>query len=122
MEALGRHLIIELYGCDKKKLNDIDLLARMLKDSTKAANATLLGIQVHPLTPQGISGVVVLAESHISIHTWPELGYASLDIYTCGSHAKPEEALKVIREYLSPRIVNVMEIKRGVLVEQYDGA
>ncbi|HDJ50739.1 MAG TPA: adenosylmethionine decarboxylase [Thermoprotei archaeon] len=117
MKALGRHMIVELYGCNGQALNDVKLIAKMLKEATEAANATILSVQVHPLTPQGVSGVVVLAESHISIHTWPELGYASLDIYTCGEHTKPERALEVIREYLNPKNVNIVELKRGVLLE-----
>jgi len=118
MNALGRHMIVELYKCNGQKLNDLKIITKMLKEATEAANATLLSIQVHPLTPQGVSGVVVLAESHISIHTWPELGYASLDIYTCGDHSQPEKALEVIKEYLEPKSINIVELKRGVLIDQ----
>ena len=106
----GVHLIIDLHGA--QGLNDIDLIEATLRRCVAAARATLLHIHLHHFHPNGVSGVAVLAESHISIHTWPEAGYAALDVFMCGS-ADPDKCIPVLREAFSAKRVGVDEILRG---------
>jgi len=108
----GVHLIIDLHGA--QGLNDIDLIEATLRRCVAAARATLLHIHLHHFHPNGVSGVAVLAESHISIHTWPERGYAALDIFMCGA-CDPYKAIPVIRRAFEPGTVQLSEQKRGVI-------
>ena len=109
----GTHLLIELW--DAKNLGDMTVTDQMLRDATTAAGATLLHIHLHHFGPNaGLSGVAVLAESHISIHTWPERGYAALDIFMCGS-CDPYKAIPVLRRAFQPGVVQLSEQKRGVI-------
>ena len=109
----GSHLIIDLWQAEG--LNDKDRIEQALVDAVNAAGATLLHIHLHVFEPNGgISGVAVLAESHISVHTWPERGYAAFDIFMCGD-AQPREALNVLKRAFDPKRVVLGEHKRGVL-------
>ncbi|MBV8538670.1 MAG: adenosylmethionine decarboxylase [Alphaproteobacteria bacterium] len=109
----GTHLLIELWNA--KNLGDMSLTDQMLRDATIASGATLLHIHLHHFGHNaGLSGVAVLAESHISIHTWPERGYAALDIFMCGS-CDPYKAIPVIRRAFEPGVVQLSEQKRGVI-------
>jgi S-adenosylmethionine decarboxylase len=111
VRCAGSHLIIDLY--DAEKLDDIDHIERALRDCVDAAGATLLHIHLHHFEPNGgVSGVAVLAESHISIHSWPENGYAALDVFMCGD-AKPEACVPVLRKAFQPERIAVSEILRG---------
>jgi S-adenosylmethionine decarboxylase len=107
----GTHLIVDLW--DAERLDDLAHTEATLKRCVEAAGATLLHIHLHHFTPNaGISGVAVLAESHISIHTWPENGYAALDIFMCGA-AEPHRAVAVLREAFKPGRLAVSEHLRG---------
>ena len=110
VRCAGVHLIIDLHGA--KGLNDIDLIDRTLRRCVDAAKATLLHIHLHHFHPNGVSGVAVLAESHISIHTWPDQGYAALDVFMCGK-ADPDACIPVLREAFRTDRVEVNEILRG---------
>jgi S-adenosylmethionine decarboxylase len=110
VRCAGVHLIIDLHGA--KRLNDIEHIETTLRRCVEAANATLLHIHLHHFQPTGVSGVAVLAESHISIHTWPEAGYAALDVFMCGS-ADPDKCIPVLREAFSAKRVGVNELLRG---------
>jgi S-adenosylmethionine decarboxylase len=110
VRCAGVHLIVDLHGA--KRLNDIDHIEATLRRCVEAARATLLHIHLHHFQPSGVSGVAVLAESHISIHTWPEAGYAALDIFMCGS-AEPDNCVPVLREAFGAKRVEVNEILRG---------
>ena len=85
----------------------------LLIQSSKAAHSAPLKVVSHRFSPHGITGVVLLSESHISIHTWPEIGYTAVDIFTCGKKAKPREALKFLKNILKPRKIKITEMKRG---------
>ena len=99
MNALGKHLLLELKDCDKEVLNDVSFLRDVLPEAASEAGATVLGESFHQFNPHGVSGVVIIAESHLFIHTWPELGYAAVDIFTCGDTVQPEKAAqRVIKE------------------------
>lgn len=107
----GTHLIIDLWGAER--LDQLDHVEKTLIEAVEAAGATLLHIHLHHFTPNGgISGVAVLAESHISIHTWPERGYAALDVFMCGD-ARPQEAIPVLERAFRPERVGVDEMLRG---------
>ena len=114
MEHLGRHVIIELWGCGDA-INDASLVKDAMRSAVQAANATLLDIFVHEFSPQGVTGVAVLAESHLSIHTWPEYGYVAADVFTCGSTTKPEAAAEVLRKAFAATTADVRELERGVM-------
>ncbi|MCR9257057.1 MAG: adenosylmethionine decarboxylase [Alphaproteobacteria bacterium] len=107
----GTHLIIDLWGADR--LDDIDHISAALRECVEKAKATLLHIHLHHFTPNGgVSGVAVLAESHISIHTWPEKNYAALDVFMCGD-SEPHRAIDVLKEAFGPDSVEVGEHRRG---------
>lgn len=110
-QAVGTHLIIDLI--DAERLDDLAHVEQTLRACVAAARATLLHIHLHHFTPNGgISGVAVLAESHISIHSWPEHGYAALDVFVCGA-CDPHKAVDVIRAAFQPRRLVVGECLRG---------
>jgi S-adenosylmethionine decarboxylase len=107
----GTHLIIDLFGA--KRLDEIAHVEAALRHCITVAGATLLHIHLHHFTPNGgVSGVAVLAESHISVHTWPEAGYAAFDVFMCG-HAQPHLAVAVLEEAFTAEGVRVVEHKRG---------
>lgn len=114
MEHLGRHVIIELWGCSEV-INDANHVETAMRNAVHAANATLLDIFVHEFSPQGVTGVAVLAESHLSIHTWPEYGYVAADVFTCGSTTKPEVAAEVLRKAFEAETADIRELERGVM-------
>ena len=95
-ENIGRHCILELYKCDQAKLNDEAFIRATITLSAKIAGATLINLVTHSFKPHGVTGLALLAESHISIHTWPEIGYAAIDVFTCGDHTMPEKACKLL--------------------------
>ena len=96
-DMVGKHCILELYECDHAKLDDEAFLRDTITTAAKSAGATLLNLITHRFEPQGVTGLALLAESHISIHTWPENGYAAVDVFTCGDHTMPERACDVLR-------------------------
>ena len=110
VRCAGVHLIVDLHGA--KRLDDIDHIEATLRRCVEAAHATLLHIHLHHFQPNGVSGVAMLAESHISIHTWPDAGYAALDVFMCGS-ANPDACIPVLREAFSAIRIGVDEILRG---------
>lgn len=110
VRCAGVHLIVDLHGAER--LDDIEHIEATLRDCVSAARATLLHMHLHHFQPSGVSGVAVLAESHISIHTWPEAGYAALDVFMCGS-ADPDACIPVLREAFSAKRVGVNELLRG---------
>jgi S-adenosylmethionine decarboxylase len=115
LNALGRHLLIDLQDCNKEALNDLGFLRDTVVSAAIDCGAVVLGESFHRFSPQGVSGVVVIAESHLSIHTWPEYGYAAVDIFTCGTTVNPEKAAEVLIEKLGAENPSLMEIQRGLL-------
>ena len=115
MVFAGTHLIIDLWGA--KHLDDLELMETAMRECVEKAAATLLHIHLHHFTPNGgISGVAVLAESHISVHTWPEREFAAFDIFMCGD-ARPEEAISVLSRAFCPKKMLVNENRRGVVTD-----
>lgn len=114
MDTLGRQLLIELTGCPGHLLDDEKELEALLILAAKQTGAEVLQVHFHEFEPEGISGVVVISESHLTIHTWPEYGYAAVDIFTCGDCVDPWKACEIINARLQAANYTVMEIKRGV--------
>ena len=115
MNALGKHLLMELKDCNREVLNDLKFLKGLLAAAASEAGATVLGESFHQFNPHGVSGVVIIAESHLFIHTWPECGYAAVDIFTCGDSVQPEKAAKKLITELGAKSHSILEIQRGIL-------
>jgi len=115
LNALGKHLLLELKDCDKEVLNDLGFLRGALLTAASKCGATVLGESFHQFSPQGVSGVVVIAESHLFIHTWPEYAYAAVDIFTCGNSVQPEKAAELLIEKLGANNHSIIEVQRGIL-------
>ena len=113
MKSVGRHLVLELWGC--ANLNSPEIVERALLDIVEALSLTLLSLNVHPFSPIGVTGVAIVSESHVVIHTWPELEYAAVDVFTCGEQRNPEDAVPVLREYFAPERIQIMEMTRGLV-------
>lgn len=96
-------MIIEFFGCDEKSLDDITIIETVMLSAAEAANATIVAHKFHQFAPQGVSGAVIVAESHFAIHTWPEYNYCHVDIFTCGEHTDNAAALEVIKNGLSAK-------------------
>ncbi len=118
MNALGRHLLMELEDCNEEILNNLDTLKEAMLTAANEAGATVMAESFHRFNPHGISGVVVVAESHLFIHTWPEYGYAAADIFTCGTTVQPEKAAEVLIEKLGARKHSIQEIARGTRITE----
>ncbi len=119
MNALGRHIVCEFSGCDPVTLSDVEGIHSMMVAAAEAAHATIRESAFHRFDPQGVSGTVILAESHLSIHTWPEKGYAAMDFYTCGDHTDPWRACEYAAQALGAKSILTTEFKRGI--EKSDG-
>lgn len=114
MEALGRQILVEFYDCDESKINDVSYIENSLIQATKASKATIISHNFHKFSPYGVSGVVVIAESHVAIHTWPEYNYAAVDIFTCGDTIDPWVIQEHLKDYFNSKNVSSMEMKRGM--------
>jgi len=115
VHGLGTHLLVELKACNTKLLNDVKKVELIMVEAAKTAKATIVDVHFHRFSPFGISGVVVIAESHLSIHTWPEYGYAAVDIFTCGDVLQPEVAAEFLVEKFQSKHPSIMEVRRGIL-------
>ena len=115
MNALGRHLLLELKICNEEVLDDLDFLKDCLNEAAIQSGATVVGESFYHFSPHGVSGVVNIAESHISIHTWPEYKYAAVDVFTCGDDVDPEKAARLITERLEAKNHSLIELRRGIL-------
>jgi len=113
--ALGTHLLVELRDCDPEILKDLSRVKEAMVSAAKEAKATIIDVSFHEFNPFGISGMVVIAESHLSIHTWPEYGYAAVDIFTCGDVIKPEVAAHYLIRKFESKTPSIVEMKRGIL-------
>ncbi len=116
LRALGRHLLLELFDCEAEVLNNLEAVKNVLVEAARRARATIVEVVFHEFNPFGISGVVVIAESHLSIHTWPEHRYAAVDIFSCGAVLQPENAVAYLVEQFGAERTSVVELRRGVLV------
>ena len=119
MKAIGRHIILEMWGC--QNLESVDTAEQALREMVVALDVNLLDLRVYPFSPVGVTGIAIVSESHLVIHTWPEHGYAAVDIFTCGAQREPQDAVSVLRRHFKPERIGVMEINRGQLdLPQFD--
>jgi S-adenosylmethionine decarboxylase len=114
LDARGTHIICELSGCDRKALTDLEGVRDTMVAAAREANAEVLKVAFHRFQPHGVSGVVVIAESHLSIHTWPESGYAAVDFFTCGDHTDPWKACELAAKRLGAQTMLTTEVRRGI--------
>ncbi|RTZ91662.1 MAG: S-adenosylmethionine decarboxylase proenzyme [Deltaproteobacteria bacterium] len=117
MKTLGRHVLTEFYGCKHKILDNIEEIKSLMEQAALFSGATIIDSRFHRFNPHGVSGVVIIAESHLAIHTWPEFDYASIDIYTCGTSVDPWKAYQYLKDHLNPRTDTKMELMRGSIEE-----
>jgi S-adenosylmethionine decarboxylase len=110
----GRHLILDLYDCDQEILNDYEKLQRLLEASLSMAKANILRIFGEKFEPQGVTLLALLAESHASIHTWPEIGYCAIDLYTCGDTTQTHKAAEFLKKKLKAKTAEEKELVRSI--------
>lgn len=122
MKALGRHVLAEIYGCDFDLLNDVKKVEESMIKAALEAGAEIREYVFHKFSPQGVSGVVVISESHLAIHTWPELGYAAVDVFTCGDNIDPWDACNFLVEKFKAGHMTATEVKRGITEETHKEA
>jgi S-adenosylmethionine decarboxylase len=113
VKALGVHFLLDVSGAPFATLDDPILVETLLVDAVKTMGAKVLGIHIHRLSPQGVSGVVVISESHLTIHTWPERGEAAVDLFTCGNAARARTAVDALARALGAKRSTVEERIRG---------
>lgn len=114
MKSLGRHVLVEFHHADSNLLNDELFIGKAMNAAALTAGATIVGSHFHTFNPFGVSGVVIIAESHLAIHTWPEHGYASVDLFTCGESVDPWKAFDHLKKALKADKYEAKEIRRGV--------
>jgi len=115
VDALGRHVLAEMFDCDPSSLDDVDRVRDIMVEAAIKAGAEVREVAFHKFSPQGISGVVVISESHLAVHTWPEFGYAAVDVFTCGDSVDPWDAVNIIAKLFKTKHMSASEMKRGVL-------
>lgn len=115
MKELGKHLIVELYECDREIINDLRAVEKIMIEAAVSAKATVVEHRFHKFAPHGISGVLIIAESHFAIHTWPEFGYCAVDIFTCGNLTDNSAALETLKKGFISNHYSAIEMKRGLL-------
>ncbi len=114
IHTLGRHILCEAYGCDPEVLNDRRRVENIMVEAALRAGAEIREVAFHQFAPQGVSGVVVISESHLAIHTWPELGYAAIDVFTCGDTVDPWNACNYLVKSFNATDTRINEIPRGI--------
>ena len=119
-DSVGLHCIYELYAGNQDKLNDEAFVKEALTQAAQQSGATLISIVSHKFNPQGVTALALLSESHISIHTWPERGYAAVDAFTCGSHTDPEKACNCLRQSFDSTEGSIRIFKRCLPTQQHN--
>ncbi|MBN1481514.1 S-adenosylmethionine decarboxylase proenzyme [candidate division KSB1 bacterium] len=118
MNGLGRHILVEFLRCDPAVLNDVPHIKSSMVQAAEHAGATVISSNFHYFSPHGVSGVIIIEESHLAIHTWPEYKYAAVDLFTCGDDIDPWVAFNHIQEALSSKNYTVIELHRGFVDEK----
>lgn len=118
MDTKGLHYIVEASGCDPQVLEDVNKLKEILINAAKIGRMDIRTAHFYKFSPRGISGLIVVSGSHISIHTWPEHGYAAIDVYICGENSEPEKAIQYILQSINAKHAHITEIERGIKDEE----
>ena len=113
MRALGHQIVAEFYHCNASVLADVNAITDAMLEAARRTGCTIFTQTFHHFSPYGVSGAVIVAESHLAIHTWPEYGYAAVDIFTCGDTVFPEQGLNFLKEALGAGQISTMEMQRG---------
>ncbi|MFB6305775.1 MAG: adenosylmethionine decarboxylase [Flavobacteriales bacterium] len=113
MKPLGKHLLIELNNCDTEVLKDLTHLEKAMNRSAKAGGANIVDSNFHAFSPYGISGVIIIKESHLTIHTWPEHQYAAVDLFSCSGKIDADKIIAVLKEELMAENVIIEDVERG---------
>lgn len=114
VSSLGKHILAEFYECDREKLNHPEIIERAMNEAAEISGATIVQSVFHMFSPYGVSGVVVVAESHLAVHTWPEYGYAAVDYFSCGP-VDSKAAIRYLKEKFGADKVTIREVERGTL-------
>jgi S-adenosylmethionine decarboxylase len=122
VKPLGQHLLLDLFDCDAKIISSLQGVKASMLEAAERAQATVVQLVFHEFSPFGISGVVVIAESHLAIHTWPEHRYAAVDIFTCGDVLEPKVAAEYLAQLLGATQVSVVQLERGLLKPDINGS
>ena len=112
---LGRHILAEFFDCDSNVLNNLELIEKKMSEAATACGAHIVQTCFHMFNPHGVSGVVIISESHLAIHTWPELGYAAVDLFTCGTKCDPKVAYEFLKKMFNSKKASFTELKRGII-------
>lgn len=115
IEQLGRHILVEYYNCDKEILKCHELVEEYMKEAAIRTNATIVTSCFHKFNPWGVSGAVIIQESHLTIHTWPEYGYAAVDLFTCGDTVNPWLGFDYLQQALKAEKTESSEVARGLV-------
>jgi S-adenosylmethionine decarboxylase len=113
MDTYSRHCIVELWECNSEYLNDRQMIEKLMVEAALESGAEVREVAFHKFAPQGVSGVVIISESHLAIHTFPENGYASVDVFTCGQRIDPKEAAYLIGKKLDCKRMYEINLERG---------
>ncbi len=113
LKALGKHLLAEFYGCDHDVLDNVTFVENEMNSAAIISGATVVKSGFHRFLPHGVSGVVIVSESHLTIHTWPEYGYAAVDVFTCGDHVDPWKAFDHLKRMFNAQRTVTDEFRRG---------
>jgi len=115
-QALGKHILMEAYDCEYDVLDDLRGIHSAMIEAAERTGATVVDVAFRTFEPYGVSGVVLISESHLAIHTWPEFGYAAIDLFTCGDKADPWKAFEYLSNYFKPKKITILAIRLGSLV------
>jgi len=116
VQALARHLLLELFDCDAEVINSLGVVKMSMIEAARRAQGTIVNAVFHEFNPFGISGVVVIAASHLAIHTWPEYRYAAVDLFSCGDALRPQVGADYLVQQLGATRASVVELQRGILM------
>lgn len=115
---LGQHILAEFFECDPNILNNVSLVEKLMVEAALECGATVVQKCFHMFNPYGVSGVVIISESHLAIHTWPELGYAAVDLFTCGDRCHPKVSYDYLKKMFNSKNASFSELKRGIIDEE----
>ena len=115
MGTLGKHYLLDLKDCNKSRLDDLEFIKDVLSRVATEAGTAVIGESYHRFEPQGMSGAVLITGAHICVHTWPEYGYAAVDIFTCGDGLRPADAVSYLIKQFQSKTPSVVEMKRGII-------
>lgn len=115
---LGQHVLAEFFECDPNILNNVSIIEKLMVEAALECGATIVQKCFHMFNPYGVSGVVIIAESHLAIHTWPELGYAAVDLFTCGDNCDPKVSYEYLKKMFNSKNASYTELKRGLIDEE----